>query len=122
MIANDTARKTASVTWSHRLVLWSFYGLLLFFGAVSLTALDSIRISSFVIWLLQIFPLLPFAPDLHRGHWRSGIWLSLLVLVYFMHGVLVAFEPTRLWQGMIQIGLCTILFSSLLVYVRATKE
>ena len=121
MNANDSIEKTAKAIWSYRLVLWSFYGFLLFFGAISLTALDSVRMSSFAIWLLQIIPLLPFAPGLHAEHRRSYIWLSLLVLVYFMHGVLVAFDPARLWQGMIQIGFCAALFTSLLVYVNATK-
>ncbi len=104
--------------WVHKGVLFSYYGLILFFGGVSLLALESVRFTSLVIWLIQIAPLLPFAWGLHRQHRRSQLWLCLVVLLYFMHGVLVAFDPERRWQGLIQIAFCCGLFISLSLSIR----
>ncbi len=106
----------------HSASLLSYYGLIIFFGFVSLQALDSIRISTLVIWLLQIIPLLPFAPGLHRSDKRIMLWLSLLVLLYFMHGVQVAFDPARLWLGIIETVLCVSLFGFLMLEIRLGRE
>ena len=117
-----TERTMSPARRTQSLVLIAFYSLLIYFGVISLSALDSIRLTSFVIWLLQIAPLLPFAWGLHKQHKRSYIWLSLVVLVYFVHGVLVAFDPTRQWQGNIQTGLCVILFAALMLYLKAARD
>lgn len=95
-----------------------YYGLILFFGVVSLLALDSVRPGSFAIWLLQVLPLLPFAWGLHRNNSRIYMWFSLVVLLYFIHGVQVAFDPTRQLQGIIESVLCVLLFSSLMLAIR----
>lgn len=101
--------------------LASFYSLIGFFLVLSLLALDSIRLSSAIIWLLQVAPLLPFAWGLHKGIARVYMWLSLVTLLYFMHGVLVAFNPQRQIQGSVEILLCTLLFIALVAYVRAAR-
>ena len=100
------------------MTLASYYGLILFFGAVSLQALDSVRLSSLVIWLLQVLPLLPFAWGLHGNKSRIYVWFSLVVLLYFIHGVQVAFDPIRQTQGIIETVLCVVLFSSLMLAIR----
>lgn len=99
-----------------------YYGLIVFFGVVSLQALDSVRFSTLVIWLLQIAPLLPFAPGLHRQNKRICLWLSLLVLLYFIHGVQVAFDPERQLQGIIEAVLCLLLFSGLIGTIRSANR
>lgn len=108
--------------WAHYAVLLSFYGLIVYFGAISLTALDSIRFSSLVIWLIQIAPLAPFAWALHKQNQRGQLWLSLVVLLYFMHGVLVAFDPDRRWQGLIQIAFCCALFITLALSIKSLRQ
>ena len=77
-------------------LLFSYYSLLLFFLLVSLRALESPGISTPVIWLIQVFPLLIFAPGLHRQNPRSFLWLSLVVL-----GMAIPW----LHQGMIYCGI-----------------
>jgi uncharacterized membrane protein len=99
-----------------------YYCLIAFFGFVSLQALDSVRFSTLVIWFLQILPLLPFAPGLHRRNKRICLWLSLLVLLYFIHGVQVAFDPARQLQGIIEAVLCLLLFSSLMWTIRIANK
>lgn len=99
-----------------------YYCLIAFFGFVSLQALDSVRFTTLVIWVLQILPLLPFAPGLHRRNKRICLWLSLLVLLYFIHGVQVAFDPARQLQGIIEAVLCLLLFSSLMWTIRIANK
>ena len=103
-------------------VLGSFYSFVLFFLVLSLSALDSIRLSTGVIWLLQILPLLPFAPGLHRGDSRHSMWLSLVVLLYFIHAVLVAFDPARRVEGGFEIFFSVVLFSALMAYIRTARQ
>ena len=91
-----------------------YYSLLFFFLLVSLQALESPGISTAVIWLLQVFPLLIFAPGLHRQNSRSFLWLSLVVLLYFIHGVLVSFDSVRRYWGIAEVSLCVVLFTLLI--------
>lgn len=98
--------------------LLSFYGLVLYFGFSSYQALPSLSISSLIIWIIQILPLLLFAPGLHLNILRSNIWMSFIVLLYFIHGVLIAFDAERTWLGLIEISLCVGLFCSLVLLIR----
>ena len=105
----------------HKALLLSYYALLLFFLLVSLQALESPSVSTAVIWLLQVFPLLIFAPGLHRQSPRTFLWLSLVVLLYFIHGVLVSFDSVRHYWGLVEVSLCVVLFSLLILRIRANK-
>ena len=120
-IPNDSDQPYAGGGLLQRALLVSYYGLILYFLIVSLGALDSLSVTTPVIWLIQIFPLLIFAPGLHRSSSRTYLWLSLVALLYFMHGVLVAFEPARLWWGLTEITLCVILFTLLMLCIRAKR-
>ncbi len=100
----------------------SYYSLLFFFLLVSLQALESPGISTAVIWLLQVFPLLIFAPGLHRQNSRSFLWLSLVVLLYFIHGVLVSFDSVRRYWGIAEVSLCVVLFTLLIMRIRANRN
>jgi uncharacterized membrane protein len=103
-------------------LLFSYYSLLLFFLLVSLRALESPGISTPVIWLIQVFPLLIFAPGLHRQNPRSFLWLSLVVLLYFIHGVLVSFDSVRRYWGVAEVALCTVFFTLLILRIRANRN
>jgi len=102
--------------------LCCFYGLILFFAVSTYQALSSISISSLIIWLIQVIPLVLFAPGLHLNIQRSNIWLSFIVLLYFTHGVLVAFDTERTVMGLIEIALCTGLFCSLVLQVKKLQN
>lgn len=106
----------------HQALLLSYYSLLLFFLLVSLQALESPGISTPVIWLIQVFPLLIFAPGLHRQNSRSFLWLSLVVLLYFMHGVLVSFDSVRRCWGIAEVTLCVVLFTLLILCIRTRPK
>ncbi len=105
----------ASYRWT---ALACLYGLILFFAYLSYQALPSPNLTSLFIWLVQILPLLLFAPGLHLNIARANIWLSFIVLLYFVHGVLVAFDTERTILGLIEISLCVGLFSSLVLLVK----
>lgn len=100
------------------LVLACCYGLLVYFMVSSILAINSFSFSTLVIWLIQTIPLLIFMPGMHKQHLRSFAWVSFVVLLYFMHGVLVAFDPGRLVFGLIEVGLCSLLFVFLILYIR----
>ena len=120
-----TSDKAATLLTRDRLqqaLLLAYYALLLFFLLVSLQALESPGISTAVIWLLQVFPLLIFAPGLHKQYSRTFLWLSLVVLLYFIHGVLVSFDSVRRYWGITEVGLCVVLFTLLILRIRANRS
>ena len=112
----------AALIWSRTIVLACSYGLLLYFLVSSIAALDGIVVATFVIWLLQILPLLIFLRGLHQSRLRSYAWVSFVVLLYFMHGVLVAFSPGRLMFGLVEVVLCAVLFVSLIIFIRQFRN
>jgi uncharacterized membrane protein len=117
--SNDNARDLQG----YRLgALLCFYGLIIFFAISAYLALPSPSFSILVIWLIQIIPLLLFAPGLHLNIMRSNIWLSIVSLLYFTHGVLVAFDPERTLAGLIEISLCIGLFSCLTFLVKRHQD
>lgn len=103
-------------------VLAACYGLLLYFLVSSVVAINRFAIATVIIWLIQSIPLLIFMPGIHRQRLRSYAWMSFVVLLYFMHGVLVAFTPGRLVFGLIEVSLCTLLFLFLILYIRQFRE
>ena len=107
---------------SYRCIVGSYCALLGLFLINSLTALDQFSLAIPVIWLLQSAPLLGFAQAVRRKNAQQLIWLSLVVLLYFMHGVLVAFDPTRRIVGAAELGLSALLFCALLLYLRVAQK
>lgn len=102
-------------------VLGTCYGLMLYFLVSSTVAINSFGFSTLVIWLIQIIPLLLFMPGMHRHRVRSFAWMSFVVLLYFMHGVLVAFDPARRLFGLVEVGLCVVMFLFLILYIRGYR-
>ena len=69
---------------SYRCIVGSYCALLGLFLINSLTALDQFSLAIPVIWLLQSAPLLGFARAVRRKNAQQLIWLSLVVLLYFI--------------------------------------
>ena len=107
---------------SYRCILGSYYALLVLFLINSLSALDQLSPAIPVIWLFQSAPLLGFSRAIHRKNAKQLIWLSLVVLLYFMHGVMVAFDPVRRIAGTAELGLSVLLFCALLIYLRVAQK
>ena len=107
----------AILRWQH-LVFCSYYGLIIYFAVNSVLAVGFGIAALLVVWLIQIAPLLLFAPGLHRRHLRTYAWLCFVVLLYFIHGVLLVFDPSRIWLGLTEVVLCVALFACLFVFIR----
>ena len=106
---------------SYRFIVGSYGALLGLFLINSLTALDQFSLAIPVIWLLQSAPLLCFARAVRKNA-QQLIWLSLVVLLYFMHGILVAFDPARRIVGAAELGLSVLLFCAILLYLRVAQK
>lgn len=120
--ATGMAPQPALLKLARRIVLGSCYGLVLYFLATSLRAVNGLSLGALVIWLIQIIPLAIFLPSLHGDRLRSYAWVSFVVLLYFIHGVLVAFEPERRLYGFVEVGLCALLFTGLIIYIRQYRD
>ena len=95
--------------WEYGLIAGALIWSVLSFGTLSIA-------------LLQTLPLLIFAPGLQRTRLRTYGWMSFVVLLYFTHGVLVAFRPEQLTQGLIEVLLCVALFTFLILFIRQYRE
>ena len=104
------------------LVLFSYYALLFLFLVNSILITTKIGVTTFVIWFIQIAPLIFFIPFLHRNHLRAYAWLSFVVLMYFTHGVLVAFDERRFVIGLVESILCVVMFLGLVGYIRKFRD
>lgn len=99
-------------------ILVSYYALLAYFVVSAVTVFGDLRAASVVIWLIQVAPLLIFARGLHRARLRTYGWMCFVILLYFMHGVLIAFEPERFCLGLVEVTLCTVIFILLILFIR----
>ena len=122
MSEGGSAPTTRATKLSYRCIVVSYYALLVLFLINSLSALDQFSPAIPVIWLLQSAPLLGFSPAIHRKNAKQLIWLSLVVLLYFTHGVIVAFDPARRIAGTAELGLSVLLFCALLIYLRVAQK
>ena len=104
------------------LALVCFWCLVLYFGFALLAAATPPAPLMLVAWLLQVLPLLLFLPGLVKGNPRSLLWLSLVDLLYFIHGVLVAFDPARRWLGIVECVLSALLFICLALFLRQRRQ
>lgn len=110
------------IVYSRRVILVCYYALIGYFLLSSIMYYSNIQLATIVVWLIQVLPLLLFAAGLHRSHLRTYAWLCFVILLYFTHGVVVAFDSTRLWLGLIQVTVCAILFVFLIVYIRSYRN
>lgn len=66
----------------------------------------------------QMLPLLLLAPGIIGGHPRAHSWACFVVNLYFIQGVLAAFDPSKRLFGWLEILLSLSLFVSALLYTR----
>ncbi len=111
-----------SIELLRKSLLVTYYALLFYFVVNAVLVFGEFRLASAVIWFIQVAPLLIFARGLHRGRLRTYCWVSFAILLYFMHGVLTAFDPERLWLGVVEVVLCTIIFVLLILYIRQYRD
>lgn len=111
-----------SIELLRKSLLVTFYTLLLYFVVSAVLVFGDLRPASLAIWFIQVTPLLIFARGLHRAHLRTYGWVSFVILLYFMHGVLIAFEPGRLWLGLVEVTLCSVIFVLLILFIRQYRD
>lgn len=71
-----------------------------------------------VILAVELIPLLLLLPGMLLGSARAHAWTCFVVNIYFIKGVLAAFDPARAVFGWLEVGLSLGLFVSALLYVR----
>ncbi len=122
MMVGERGHTPKALNLSYRCIVVSYYALLCLFLIKSLTTFEKFSLAMPVTWLLQSTPLLGFCRGIHKKNTKQFIWLSLVVLLYFMHGVLVAFDPARRIAGAAELGLSVLLFCTLLLYLRLSQK
>lgn len=71
-----------------------------------------------VILAFQLVPLLLLAPGLILGNARAHAWTCFVVNLYFIQGVLAAFDPSKALFGWLETVLSFTLFCAALMYTR----
>lgn len=71
-----------------------------------------------VILSVQLAPLLLLAPGLLLGNARAHAWTCFVVNLYFIQGVLAAFDPSKAVYGWLLSGLSFSLFCAALMFTR----
>ncbi|MGN8261861.1 DUF2069 domain-containing protein [Pseudomonas sp. SMSB3] len=71
-----------------------------------------------VILAIELVPLLLVLPGMLMGSARAHAWACFVVNIYFIKGVLAAFDPARALFGWIEVALSLGLFVAGLLYVR----
>ena len=107
---------------TRRLALSAYFGLLLYFFANTAIVTPGFTLATPVIWLIQTLPLLIFLKGLLQNNLRTYAWMCFVVLLYFTHGVLLAFDPPWRWLGVTEVLLCVIMFVAMILYIRQYRE
>ena len=106
------------MTLSRSVTLLSFFAL----AALLLTwTLMFANIPGTLLWVilgLQLAPLLLLAPGLIMGNARAHAWACFVVNLYFIQGVLAAFDPAKALFGWSLTLLSLSLFCGALMYTR----
>ncbi|UCJ16308.1 DUF2069 domain-containing protein [Pseudomonas sp. MM211] len=120
-----TAKPLPSIDWLlPRLRLCRYLSLASFLGLAALLLIWNLgyaAVPSSLLWAVlafQMLPLLLLAPGIIGGHPRTHSWACFVVNLYFIQGVLAAFDPSKQLFGWLEILLSLSLFTSALFYTR----
>lgn len=95
-----------------------------FFGLIALLAVNNLWFADLhgarveVILAIELIPLLLLVPGMLTGSARAHAWTCFVVNIYFIKGVLAAFDPARAVFGWMEVLVSLGLFVSALLYVR----
>ncbi|MDD1013623.1 DUF2069 domain-containing protein [Pseudomonas rubra] len=114
-----------SIDWlMPRLRLSRALSLASFFGLVALLTLNNLLFADLhgarvgVILAIELVPLALLLPGMLLGNARAHAWACFVVNLYFIKGVLAAFDPARTLFGWLEVVISLTLFVSALLYVR----
>ena len=98
--------------------LIGYLALLLLIGIWNGVFADLHGARTWVVLSILLVPLLILAPSVLLGHARGHAWLCFVVNIYFIQGVLAAFDPARALYGWAEAIISLVLFCSALLYTR----
>ncbi|MDD2129260.1 DUF2069 domain-containing protein [Pseudomonas sp. 17391] len=107
-----------------RLRLTRTLSLACFFGLMALLVANNLWFANLhgarveVILAVELVPLLLLLPGMLTGSARAHAWTCFVVNIYFIKGVLAAFDPARAVFGWIEVIVSLGLFISALLFVR----
>ena len=107
-----------------RLRLTRALSLACFFGLIALLVVNNLWFADLhgarveVILAIELIPLLLLLPGMLIGSARAHAWTCFVVNIYFIKGVLAAFDPGRALFGWVEVLVSLGLFVSGLLYVR----
>lgn len=104
------------------LVLIPAYALLILIFLRTGLSLSMTSAPGLIAWGIQALPLAALLPGLHRSRPRAYAWLGFIIQFYFIHGVLLAFNPARLTWGLAHISLCVVIFCALIAFIRRYRR
>lgn len=70
----------------------------------------------------QILPLILTVPGQLGGKARAYQWLCFIVLFFFVQGVLLIFTPGWLPAGILETGICCLLFVFAIIFIRQAGQ
>jgi len=119
------AKPLPSLEWLQpRLNISRVTCLLSFFSLTALLLVWNLHYANIpgkLLWVilgLQLTPLLLLAPGLLLGNARAHAWACFVVNLYFIQGVLAAFDPSKALYGWLLTLLSFSLFCAALMYTR----
>lgn len=119
------AKPLPSLEWLQpRLNVSRVASLLSFFSLTALLLVWNLHYANIpgkLLWVilgLQLTPLLLLAPGLLLGNARTHAWACFVVNLYFIQGVLAAFDPSKALYGWLLSLLSFSLFCAALMYTR----
>ncbi|MBF8647181.1 DUF2069 domain-containing protein [Pseudomonas pudica] len=107
-----------------RLRLTRTLSLAFFFGLIALLVVNNLWFANLhgarveVILAIELVPLLLLLPGMLTGSARAHAWTCFVVNIYFIKGVLAAFDPARAVFGWVEVLVSLGLFITGLLYVR----
>ncbi|MCD5975271.1 DUF2069 domain-containing protein [Pseudomonas quasicaspiana] len=107
---------------SRLISLSSFFGLIALLSIYYLWIADLHGARPWVILLIELVPLLLFAPGIISGSPRAYSWLCFVINLYFIKGALAAFDPNRSLFGILEMLASLGVFVSALLYIRWTFQ
>lgn len=120
-----TSKPLPSTQWlAPRLRLTRALSLTWFFTLMVLLALNNLFFANLhgartgVILAIELLPLLLLLPGMLMGSARAHAWTCFVVNIYFIKGVLAAFDPARALFGWLELLTSLGLFVAALLYVR----
>ena len=120
--ADSAAGLPAPIRNTRLLVLGGVYALLVLLFLRTGLSLSMVSAAGLLAWGIQAAPLAALLPGLHGARPRAYAWLGFVIQLYFIHGVVSAFNSARLGWGLAQTLLSAAIFFGLIAFIRRYRR